>query len=67
MLATCVIAYLVYYVLQTETDPGAVWGWMVMSAIVFFSASFLAYSVILQESSSYIDEKENEDNQDKPE
>lgn len=46
LASTAVIGYLAYSVIQTESDPRALWGWMVMCGFSFISASFLAYAVL---------------------
>lgn len=46
LAASGFLALLAYSVIQTESDPGALWGWMVMCALSFISASFLAYNII---------------------
>lgn len=44
--STLFIGFLVYIVLQTEPNPQALWGWLVMCGFTFVSATFLAYNII---------------------
>lgn len=46
LFASGFLALLAYSVIQTEPDPTSLWGWMVMCALSFVSASFLAYNII---------------------
>ncbi|HNW45014.1 MAG TPA: hypothetical protein PKI19_10950 [Elusimicrobiales bacterium] len=43
LVTTGVLVYLGYSILQTEANPQALWGWLVMCALAFISVSFLAY------------------------
>ena len=45
---TALMLFIVFNVIQTEPDQQVVWSWIVVSALVFLSASFLAYVVIFQ-------------------
>ena len=40
------LAFLIYIVMQTETDPQLRWAWMTMAILTFAGASLLAYIVI---------------------
>lgn len=44
--ATAFIAFMVYVVMQTEVNPQALWGWLVLCALTFCSATFLAYNTL---------------------
>lgn len=46
LLATGFIIFLAYILFQTEGDPAVLWGWLVMCAFTFVSATFLAYNII---------------------
>ena len=46
LTASGFIGFLAYIVIQTEANPQLLWGWLVMCAFTFVSASFLAYSII---------------------
>jgi hypothetical protein len=46
LAATGFTAYLAYIMLQTEANPQILWGWLVMCALTFVSATFLAYNII---------------------
>lgn len=46
LLAVLAIAFLVYSVVSSETDPQVVWGWMVLCGLTFCSATFLAYNAV---------------------
>jgi hypothetical protein len=46
LVSTGFIGYLAYAVLMTEPNPQALWGWLVMCAFTFISATFLAYNII---------------------
>ncbi|OGR68620.1 MAG: hypothetical protein A2081_03495 [Elusimicrobia bacterium GWC2_61_19] len=47
LAASGFIGFLAYIVLQTEANPQMLWGWLVMCAFTFVSATFLAYNIIL--------------------
>ncbi|MCG2726628.1 MAG: hypothetical protein L6420_10365 [Elusimicrobia bacterium] len=40
------LVYLMYIVMQTESDPRLRWAWLVMSGLTFMAATLLAYIVI---------------------
>lgn len=44
--AVSFVGYLAYIMIQTETDPQMLWGWLVMCAFTFVSATFLAYNIV---------------------
>jgi ABC-type multidrug transport system permease subunit len=46
LAATCFICFLSYIVFQTEPNPQALWGWLVMCGFTFVSVTFLAYNII---------------------
>jgi hypothetical protein len=46
LVSTAFLGYLAYIVLQTESNPQMLWAWMVMCALSFVSATFLAYNII---------------------
>ena len=46
LVTTGILAYLTYVTIQTEANPQALWGWIVMCALTFMSATFLAYLTI---------------------
>lgn len=48
LAVTAIMTYVMYHVLHTEPDKAIVWSWIVMSILIFSSASFLAYNVIFQ-------------------
>jgi CHASE1-domain containing sensor protein len=60
LIASGFIGFLAYIVVQTEGDPRALWGWMVMCGFTFLSVTFLAYTVIF--GSSQHDEKQHPGN-----
>jgi hypothetical protein len=47
LAATGFVGFLAYIVIQTEVNPQMLWGWLVMCAFTFVSATFLAYNIIL--------------------
>jgi hypothetical protein len=40
------LVFLIYIVMQTESDPSLRWAWMIMAVLTFAGASLLAYIVI---------------------
>ena len=46
LVATALLGFLAYIVLQTESNPQILWGWLVMCAFTFVSATFLTYVII---------------------
>lgn len=46
LASTGFIGCLTYIVMQTEADPQMLWGWLVLCAFTFLSATFLAYNII---------------------
>lgn len=46
LVATGFLGFLAYIVLQTEANPQMLWAWLVMCALTFVSATFLAYTII---------------------
>lgn len=46
LVSTAFLGFLAYIVLQTEPNPQMLWAWMVMCALSFVSATFLAYNII---------------------
>ncbi len=46
LAATGFLGLLAYVVIQTEANPAALWGWLVLCAFSFVSATFLAYTII---------------------
>ena len=51
------LVYLIYIVMQTESDPTLRWAWMTMSILTFAGASLLAYIVLsAKNNSSQLDE-----------
>lgn len=46
LTAVGVLGSLVYIAVTTETDPRALWGWLVMCALTFVSVTFLAYNML---------------------
>ncbi|OGS11280.1 MAG: hypothetical protein A2234_03225 [Elusimicrobia bacterium RIFOXYA2_FULL_58_8] len=46
LVTTGFVVFLTYSTLQTEPNPQALWGWLVMCALTFISATFLAYTTI---------------------
>ncbi|HAT72779.1 MAG TPA: hypothetical protein DCS63_08180 [Elusimicrobia bacterium] len=46
LTASGFIGLLAYIVTQTEANPQMLWGWLVLCAFTFVSASFLAYNII---------------------
>lgn len=46
LVATGFLGFLVYIVIQTEANPQMLWAWLVMCALTFVSATFLAYNII---------------------
>ncbi|MCM2266352.1 MAG: hypothetical protein NDI60_01110 [Elusimicrobiales bacterium] len=46
LAAVSFIGFLAYIVVQTEADPQMLWGWLVMCAFTFVSATFLAYNIV---------------------
>ncbi len=46
LVASGFLGLLAYIVLQTEANPNILWGWLVMCALSFISATFLAYNII---------------------
>ncbi|MEK7722569.1 MAG: hypothetical protein AAB359_09300 [Elusimicrobiota bacterium] len=46
LFAAGFLGFLAYTVMQTESDPQMLWGWLVMCALAFLSATFLTYAVI---------------------
>lgn len=59
------LVYLIYIVMQTESDPTLRWAWLTMSILTFAGASLLAYIVISagNGSSKAIHEETNETNE----
>jgi hypothetical protein len=49
LVASGFLALLAYIVLQTESNPSVLWGWLVMCALSFISATFLAYNIIFSQ------------------
>ncbi|MCX5785359.1 MAG: hypothetical protein NTX59_06690 [Elusimicrobia bacterium] len=46
LIATWFIGYLAYIITQTERNPQAIWGWFVLCAFTFISATWLTYNII---------------------
>lgn len=46
LAAVAFTGFLAYIVVQTETDPGLLWAWLVMCGFTFMSATFLAYNIL---------------------
>jgi len=46
LVAAGFLGFLVYIVIQTEANPQMLWAWLVMCALTFVSATFLAYNII---------------------
>ena len=46
LVATGFLGFLAYIVVQTESNPQMLWAWLVMCALTFISATFLAYNII---------------------
>ncbi len=46
LVASGFLGLLAYVVIQTEANPAALWGWLVLCAFSFISATFLAYTII---------------------
>ena len=46
LAASGFVGSLAYIVLQTEANPQILWGWLVMCAFTFVSATLLAYTII---------------------
>ncbi|MCK5582967.1 MAG: hypothetical protein KAI33_04215 [Elusimicrobiales bacterium] len=40
------LVYLIYVVMQTESDPRIRWAWIIMTGFTFMAATLLAYIVI---------------------
>ncbi len=45
-VAAAFLGFLAYIVIQTESNPQVLWAWLVMCALTFVSATFLAYNII---------------------
>lgn len=58
---SAVTVYILYNVIQTEPDSQVVWAWIVMSVLVFFSVSFLAYTAGTDRSVPSADDDEDEE------
>ena len=61
---SAVTVYILYNVIQTEPDSQVVWAWIVMSVLVFFSVSFLAYIAGTGRSVPSADDDDDEDEED---
>ncbi|OIO02524.1 MAG: hypothetical protein AUJ51_06215 [Elusimicrobia bacterium CG1_02_56_21] len=46
LASTGFLCFLAYVVLQTESNPQRLVAWLVLCALTFISASFLAYNII---------------------
>ena len=61
---SAVTVYILYNVIQTEPDSQVVWAWIVMSVLVFFSVSFLAYTAGTGRSVPSADDDEDDEDED---
>ena len=60
-IATAFIAFMVYVIMQTEVNPQALWGWLVLCGLTFCSATFLAYNAMFSHRGPDAAEEEEEE------
>ncbi len=46
VFSSAFLSFLIYIVMQTESDPSLRWAWLTMAVLTFAGASLLAYIVI---------------------